>query len=73
MLSLPLIELSILAGVALSTPTKVDTAKRATCTVDSVSSADDLSDCSAVVIEAFTVADGGTYTLFFLFSMLPRC
>lgn len=38
--------------------TGTDTAKRATCTVNSVSSASDLSGCSTVIITAFTVPSG---------------
>lgn len=52
-----------LATVAAASPTRTSMAKRATCTVNSVSSASDLSDCSAVVIEAFSVASGGTSLL----------
>ncbi|EIM80803.1 polygalacturonase [Stereum hirsutum FP-91666 SS1] len=57
------VQLATLAGVALSTPTGADTAKRATCTVNSVSTSESLDDCSTVVIEAFTVDDGDTVTI----------
>lgn len=53
------VQLATLASVALATPTGADTAKRATCTVNSVSTSESLDDCSTVVIEAFTVDDGG--------------
>ncbi|KAG9032169.1 hypothetical protein FRB95_001796 [Tulasnella sp. JGI-2019a] len=43
--------------------TGTDTAKRATCTVNSVASAADISDCSTVIITAFTVPAGDTITL----------
>ncbi|KAG8997171.1 hypothetical protein FRB94_011119 [Tulasnella sp. JGI-2019a] len=43
--------------------TGTDTAKRTTCTVNSVASAADLSGCSAVIITAFTVPSGSTLTL----------
>lgn len=46
------------AGVAVSRPSGAEMAKRATCTVDSVSSASSLSSCTSVVIEAFTVPSG---------------
>ncbi|KAJ6617432.1 pectin lyase fold/virulence factor [Mycena sp. CBHHK59/15] len=42
---------------------RTDAAKRATCTVDSVASAADLSDCTDVVITAFTAASGATVTM----------
>ncbi|KAF8326801.1 endopolygalacturonase [Cantharellus anzutake] len=38
-------------------------ARQAACTVNSVSSASDLSDCTSVVIEAFTVPSGKTITI----------
>lgn len=57
---LAFVSLSLLAGKVLCTPTKVDSAKRATCTVNSVASSEDLSDCSSVVIEAFSVPNGGS-------------
>ncbi|KAG8886460.1 hypothetical protein FRB98_001279 [Tulasnella sp. 332] len=43
--------------------TETDTAKRATCTVNSVASAANLSGCTTVVITAFTVPSGSTLTL----------
>jgi polygalacturonase len=46
-----------------STASRTETAKRATCTVNSVASAADLSDCTAVVITAFTVPAGDTITI----------
>lgn len=52
------VQTAAMAGVALSLPSGTSTAKRATCTVNSVDTASDLSDCSAVVIEAFTVSSG---------------
>ncbi|GAW00933.1 polygalacturonase [Lentinula edodes] len=61
-----LLAFTILATVfsgALASPTKVDTAKRATCTVDSVSTASDLTDCTSVVITAFEVPAGDTVTI----------
>ncbi|KAF7347176.1 Glycoside hydrolase family 28 protein [Mycena venus] len=56
----------VAAAVALpnnGTASKTETAKRATCTVNSVASAADLSDCTAVVITAFTVPSGDTITI----------
>ncbi|KAJ7656980.1 polygalacturonase [Mycena polygramma] len=60
--------LAALVAVAVAVPSnrtasRTDTAKRATCTVNSVASAADLSDCTAVVITAFTVPDGDTVTI----------
>lgn len=52
------VQTAAMAGVAFSLPSGTSTAKRATCTVNSVDTASDLSDCSAVVIEAFTVSSG---------------
>ena len=37
--------------------------KRASCTINSVDSASDISDCSSVTINAFTVPSGKTLTL----------
>ncbi|KAF7295653.1 Endopolygalacturonase 2 [Mycena indigotica] len=45
------------------TASRTDTAKRATCTVNSVSSASNLSSCSTVVITGFTVPSGETVTI----------
>ncbi|KAJ7320859.1 polygalacturonase [Mycena albidolilacea] len=56
----------VAAAVAIpsnSTASRTETAKRATCTVNSVASAADLSDCTAVVITAFTVPSGETITI----------
>lgn len=58
---LAFVSLAALANMALSSPTEVGTAKRATCTVNSVSSSESLSSCSTVVIEAFSVPSGGEY------------
>ncbi|KAG8842491.1 hypothetical protein FRB96_005344 [Tulasnella sp. 330] len=69
-----LIQLAALLTAAVAVPTGVDkelieratgtdTAKRTTCTVNSVASAADLSGCSAVIITAFTVPSGSTLTL----------
>ncbi|KZV65706.1 glycoside hydrolase family 28 protein [Peniophora sp. CONT] len=52
-----------LASVAVASPTGTSMAKRATCTVSSVASAADLSSCSAVVIEAFSVPSGSVVTI----------
>ncbi|KAJ7785327.1 polygalacturonase [Mycena maculata] len=58
------LRLASLVAVAVAGPaSKTDTAKRATCTVDSVATASDLSDCTDVVITGFTVADGETVTI----------
>ncbi|KAJ3889991.1 polygalacturonase [Lentinula edodes] len=48
---------------ALASPTQTTQAKRATCTVNSVASAADLSDCTSVVITAFSVPSGETVTI----------
>ncbi|KAJ7628962.1 polygalacturonase [Roridomyces roridus] len=62
--SLPaFLRLASLIAVAVAIPSQTDTAKRATCTVNSVSSASGLSSCTAVIIEAFTVASGETVTI----------
>ncbi|KAG8890667.1 hypothetical protein FRB98_006170 [Tulasnella sp. 332] len=69
-----IIQLAAFLTVAVAVPTPVDgelleratgtdTAKRTTCTVNSVASAADLSGCSAVIITAFTVPAGETITL----------
>lgn len=52
---------ALLAYRVVAAPSPTETAKRSTCTVDSVSSANDVSDCSDVVITGFTVASGGKY------------
>ncbi|CCL99494.1 uncharacterized protein FIBRA_01512 [Fibroporia radiculosa] len=49
----------LVAPFALAVPSPTKTAKRATCTVDSVAAAADLSDCSDVVISSFTVENNG--------------
>ncbi|KZT07138.1 glycoside hydrolase family 28 protein [Laetiporus sulphureus 93-53] len=54
-----------IAPLVLGRPSGIETAKRSTCTVDSVDSASDLSDCSDVVISSFTVPDGETVTMSF--------
>jgi len=46
-------------------PSRTSTAKRAACTVNSVSSASDVSSCSTVVIESFTVPNETTITMSF--------
>lgn len=56
----------VLSGVlsnTLASPTRIDTAKRATYTVDSVDSASDLYDCSQISIVAFEVPAGGVLVL----------
>lgn len=63
------LELAALAAVAVAIPTdnstilgsRTETAKRATCTVNSVASAANLSACTAVIITAFTVPAGSEY------------
>lgn len=65
MLSTSVVLAVICAPLILAVPSPTETAKRSTCTVDSVSSASDLSDCSSVVISSFTVADGDTVTMSF--------
>ncbi|KAF8185516.1 polygalacturonase [Mycena galopus ATCC 62051] len=57
------LRLASLIAVAVAVPSKTGTAKRATCTVNSVASAASLGDCTAVVIEAFTVPSGETLTI----------
>ncbi|KAJ7359478.1 polygalacturonase [Mycena albidolilacea] len=61
------VRLAALVAATVALPngagSKTDTAKRATCTVNSVASAADLSDCTAVVITAFTVPSGDTLTI----------
>ncbi|KAJ7439969.1 polygalacturonase [Mycena latifolia] len=62
------LHLAALVAVAVAVPSNItasrtDTAKRATCTVNSVASAADLSDCTAVIITAFTVPSGETVTI----------
>ncbi|KAG8855509.1 hypothetical protein FRB96_007013 [Tulasnella sp. 330] len=58
-----LVQLAAFLTAAAAVPTGTDTAKRATCTVNSVASAANLSGCTAVVITAFTVPAGSTLTL----------
>ncbi|KAJ7238747.1 polygalacturonase [Mycena haematopus] len=56
----------VAAAVAVpnhETASGTETAKRATCTVNSVASAADLSDCTSVIITAFTVPSGDTITI----------
>ncbi|KAJ7696803.1 polygalacturonase [Mycena rosella] len=62
------LHLAALVAVAVAIPSnttspvsRTDTAKRATCTVNSVASAADLSSCTAVIITAFTVPSGRTF------------
>ena len=45
-------------AMAKSIPRGSTPAKRASCTVNSVATASDLSDCTTVTIEAFTVPSG---------------
>ncbi|KAJ7360877.1 polygalacturonase [Mycena albidolilacea] len=60
------LELAALVVVTIAVPTdnsmilgsRTETAKRATCTVNSVASAANLSSCTAVIITAFTVPSG---------------
>ncbi|KAJ7052218.1 polygalacturonase [Mycena amicta] len=57
-----------LAAGAIAAPSdltgsRTDSAKRATCTVNSVASAADLSSCTTVVITGFTVPSGDTVTI----------
>ncbi|KAH7878412.1 polygalacturonase [Lentinula edodes] len=55
--------LACVLTVGLASPTQTTQAKRATCTVNSVASAADLSDCTSVVITAFSVPSGETVTI----------
>ncbi|KAJ7146494.1 polygalacturonase [Mycena epipterygia] len=64
------LHLAALVTVAVAIPSnntilgsRTDTAKRATCTVNSVASAANLSSCTAVIITAFTVPSGNTITI----------
>ncbi|KAJ7439970.1 polygalacturonase [Mycena latifolia] len=62
------LHLAALVAVAVAVPSNItasrtDTAKRATCTVNSVASAADLSSCTSVIITAFTVPSGQTVTI----------
>ncbi|KAJ7871154.1 polygalacturonase [Mycena olivaceomarginata] len=67
------LELAALAAVAIAVPTdnstilgsRTETAKRATCTVNSVASAANLSGCTAVIITAFTVPSGSETNISF--------
>ncbi|CAK5282019.1 unnamed protein product [Mycena citricolor] len=54
------LRLSALVGAALALPSDV---KRTTCTVNSVASSTNLSGCSDVVIQGFTVPAGNTITI----------
>jgi len=54
---------TLLTAAAAIPASKTDTAKRSTCTVNSVASAADLSSCTDVIIEAFTVPSGSTVTI----------
>ncbi|CAK5265954.1 unnamed protein product [Mycena citricolor] len=58
-----LLSFVVLATFVSAAPSQTDTAKRATCTVNSVASASGLSSCTNVVIEAFTVPAGQTVTI----------
>ncbi|CAK5280916.1 unnamed protein product [Mycena citricolor] len=58
-----LLSFVVLAAIVSAAPSQTDTAKRATCTVNSVASASNLSSCTDVVIEAFTVPAGKTITI----------
>ncbi|CAK5273417.1 unnamed protein product [Mycena citricolor] len=60
------VRLATLVAVAAAAPsnfTRTETAKRSTCTVNSVSSASNLKSCSNVVIEGFTVPSGSTLNI----------
>ncbi|KAE9404569.1 polygalacturonase [Gymnopus androsaceus JB14] len=57
------VTLAALFSSAVTSPTKTGTAKRATCTVNSVASAADLSDCTVVEIVAWEVPAGDTVTI----------
>ncbi|CAK5266656.1 unnamed protein product [Mycena citricolor] len=60
------LQLTALVGAALALPsnmTVIDNGKRASCTVNSVASAQNLSGCTNVVIEGFTVPAGNTITI----------
>ncbi|CAK5265937.1 unnamed protein product [Mycena citricolor] len=63
------LQLTALVGAAVALPgnvtvaSRTETAKRATCTVNSVSSSKNLSGCSSVIIEGFTVPAGNTITI----------
>ncbi|KAJ6617430.1 polygalacturonase [Mycena sp. CBHHK59/15] len=66
------IQLAALVAVAVAMPadnstailgSRTETAKRATCTVNSVASAANLSACTSVIITAFTVPSGNTITI----------
>ncbi|KAJ7613024.1 polygalacturonase [Roridomyces roridus] len=62
------LHLAALVAVAVATPnngtaSRTETAKRATCTVNSVASAANLSSCTTVIITAFTVPSGQTVTI----------
>ncbi|CAK5265928.1 unnamed protein product [Mycena citricolor] len=60
------LQLAALVSVAAAAPsnvTRTTTAKRATCTVNSVSSASNLKSCTDVIIEGFTVPSGHTLNI----------
>ncbi|CAK5282083.1 unnamed protein product [Mycena citricolor] len=60
------LQLSALIGVALALPGNlavIENDKRASCTVNSVASSKNLSGCSNVVIQGFTVPAGNTITI----------
>nr|BBF90593.1 endo-polygalacturonase [Fomitopsis palustris] len=65
MLGASFVVAALLAYHVTAVPSPTDTAKRSTCTVDSVSSANDVSDCSTVVITGFTVDSGDTIDMKF--------
>lgn len=67
MLCLSILFAALVAPSAFaSTSSPTEAAKRATCTVTSVAAAATVSQCSSVVIEAFTVPSGCEYCLFIL-------
>ncbi|VDC06226.1 unnamed protein product [Peniophora sp. CBMAI 1063] len=49
--------------LSVPSPSGTEMAKRATCTVNSIASASNLSSCTSVVIEAFSVPSGNTLTI----------
>ncbi|CAK5266671.1 unnamed protein product [Mycena citricolor] len=60
------LQLSALAGAVLALPsnmTIIENGKRGSCTVNSVASSKNLSGCSNVVIQGFTVPAGNTITI----------
>ncbi|CAK5280928.1 unnamed protein product [Mycena citricolor] len=58
-----LLQFFAVAALVSAAPSQTDTAKRATCTVNSVASASGLSGCTNVVIQAFTVPADKTITI----------